>query len=101
MKKLILSFLAVAVLSGCAYTHYKKEESYVQSGHDCIVKNAEWGIVDRNDKDAKSRVVYPNTACAELMGKKTAPQKTTITIHSVKRVYMRNNCKASYGTWCK
>lgn len=101
MKKLILSFLATAVLSGCAYTHYKTEASYVQSGHDCIVKNAEWGVVDRTNKDAKSRVVYPNTACAELMGKKTAPQKTTITIHSVKRVYMLNGCKASYGTWCK
>ena len=112
MKKIILSFAAVAVLAGCAsYTQYKKNEIYVQDGYDCIVKTGEWGVVNRTNTDKSNSTVYPNTACAELLNKEPAKEPvakkvvkvepTTTTIRSVKRVYLRSNCKSSYGTWCE
>jgi uncharacterized lipoprotein len=122
MKKLILSFASIAILAGCggSYTHYQKNEIYTQDGYNCIVESAEEGVVNRTNTDKSNNTVYPNTACAELLNKKSevaapvapvAPAVTkvvladekpeTTTIRSVKRVYLRNNCKASYGTWCE
>ena len=99
MKKSILVFAAVALLAGCSTTHYAKDERYIQSGHDCIVKVDEWGVISRTNSDKYSRVVYPNTHCAEVMNKKSTAVEPTTT-STVKRVYLRNNCNASYGTWC-
>ncbi|NMA32487.1 MAG: hypothetical protein GX944_00970 [Alphaproteobacteria bacterium] len=117
MKKIILSIAAVAVLYGCSssYTHYEKNEIYTQDGFDCIVETGEKGVMDRANTDKTNSVIYPNTACSELLNKKpetpAAPtinkvvfvkQPTSTTVRSVKRVYLRNNCaKASYGTWCE
>jgi uncharacterized lipoprotein len=115
MKQIILSFAAVAVLAGCStsYTHYQKNEVYTQDGYNCVVESAEEGVVNRTNTDKTNSTTYPNTACAELLNKKPAAeepaatkvilaeQPTTTTIRSVKRIYLRNNCKASYGTWCE
>lgn len=119
MKKLILPFTAVAILAGCggSYNHYEKNETYTQDGYDCIVTINEEGVVNRANTDKNDSTVYPNTSCGELLNKKVEaetpaapvvtkvvlaePQPTTTTIRSVKRVYLRNNCKASYGAWCE
>ena len=104
MKKTILAFAAIAVLAGCAHTHYAKDERYVQSGHDCIVKTSEWGVVARNNVDNSGRTVYPNTHCAEVIGKSAPVAKTVYsepaTVRTVKRVYLRSGCPGSYGAWC-
>ncbi|MFA7187957.1 MAG: membrane lipoprotein lipid attachment site-containing protein [Alphaproteobacteria bacterium] len=122
MKKLILPFTAVAILAGCggSYNHYEKNETYTQDGYDCIVEINEEGAINHANTDKSDSTVYPNTSCGELLNKKSEaaapeapavpvvakvvlaePQPTTTTIRSVKRVYLRNNCKASYGTWCE
>jgi hypothetical protein len=107
MKKLILSFAAIALLAGCSHTHYAKSERYIQDGRDCIVRNSEYGIINHNNIDDDSRTVHPNTACVELMKPAAAPVATSnvyfnepVKIQTTKRVYLRNNCKASFGTWC-
>ncbi|MCL1891733.1 MAG: lipoprotein [Alphaproteobacteria bacterium] len=105
MNKSILAFAALAILAGCAHTHYAKDERYVQRGDDCIVKVDERGIVSRNNADNSTRTVYRNTHCAEVKAQLERPaEKISYAeptgYRTVKRVYLRNNCKASYGTWC-
>jgi hypothetical protein len=107
MKKSILAFATVAMLAGCSYTHYSKGERYIQSGHDCIVKIDERGVVNRTNANNRARAVHPNTACAELIGKsaaKPAPKfahaEPSATVRTVKRVYLRHNCR-SYYAWCE
>jgi hypothetical protein len=118
MKKIILSFAAAAMLAGCgsSHTHYSKEERYTQNGHDCIVEINEQGIANRVNADKKSNVVHSNTACAELT-KKPIPAQTQFAApapaanivylvpvqtptRTIRRVYLRSNCRASYGNWC-
>jgi hypothetical protein len=62
MKKIILTLAAAAALAGCARTWYSNSESYVQSGHDCIVKTNERGVVRKAEANNSSRVVYPNVS---------------------------------------
>jgi hypothetical protein len=108
MNKFIFAFAAVAVLAGCSHTHYAKSERYVQDGNDCIVRTSEYGIVSKKNIDDKNRIVHPNTACVELMKSADAAEASAtnvyfnepVKIQTTKRVYLHNNCKASYGTWC-
>jgi len=104
MKKSILALAAIALLAGCSTTHYSKSEQYVQSSHDCIVKTTEQGVVAKKNVNEKSRIVHPNTHCAEVIANKAPAAKAvpaeTNTVRAVKRVYLRSGCPSSYGTWC-
>jgi len=119
MKKTILAFAAVAMLGGCAHTYYSNSEKYIQDYNDCVVKTNEYGVLNKTNTGGKNRVVYPNTTCAEVIANKSAktaapqtdyvaPTYTMPTYYytapaatvRTQRVYLRNNCAASYGQWC-
>lgn len=77
MKKVLVSILGAAALTGCAYDYYNGGVKYTQDGPDCIYQTVEKGSRFSNDVDSMNKgkkVVYRNTICANLYEKDTADQ---------------------------
>ena len=71
MKKILVSVLAVAALTGCAgyYDYYKSGVRYTQDGEDCVFYSAERGRKYSDDiksLDADKKIVYRDTDCRDL-----------------------------------
>jgi len=70
MKKLLISVIALAGLSGCTYyDYYKGGVRYTQDGDDCVYYAGEYGrrySRDVRSLDDNKRIVYRNTRCEDL-----------------------------------
>ena len=71
MKKILMSFLALVMLSGCAgyYDYYKSGVRYTQDGEDCVFYSAERGRYFNDEirsLDANKKVVYKDIKCEKL-----------------------------------
>ncbi len=71
MKKVLMSVLALAMLSGCAtyYDYYKSGVRYTQDGEDCVFYSAERGRYFSDEirsLDTDKKVVYKDIKCEKL-----------------------------------
>ncbi len=74
MKKVLVSVIAAAAVSGCAgyYDYYTGNVRYTQDGTDCVyysTDNARHYTSDVASIDANKKIVYKNTMCADLYAK--------------------------------
>ncbi|MCR4917694.1 MAG: hypothetical protein K5912_01990 [Alphaproteobacteria bacterium] len=73
MRKLLISVIALAGLSGCTYyDYYKGGVRYTQDGADCVYYSGEYArhySYDINGIDGNKRIVYRNTRCEDLFAR--------------------------------
>ncbi len=89
MKKVLVSVIAAAAVSGCAgyYDYYNGNVRYTQDGKDCVyysTDNARHYTSDVSAVDANKKIVYKNTKCSDLYasdyaGNVPMPQRKVLT----------------------
>ena len=103
MKKILVSVLAVAALTGCAgyYDYYKSGVRYTQDGEDCVFYSAERGRYFNDEirsLDADKKVVYKNTKCEtlsarDMMGQATRHDRKIVVPAAKKSCGCKKSCK--------
>lgn len=103
MKKILVSVLAVAALTGCAgyYDYYKSGVRYTQDGEDCVFYSAERGRYFNDEirsLDADKRVVYKNVKCEtlyarDMMGQAPRHDRKIVVSAAKKSCGCKKSCK--------